>query len=77
MHTGRVAPRNLSLFEFYAMTSTRSHFFVILAFLCSTVPLLAQEAVVKDAITATTTPAHRMDENNKKRVPIALLQAGW
>ena len=51
------------------MTSTRSHFFVILAFLCSTVPLLANEAVVEDAMTVTTTPAHRMNEGNKRRGP--------
>ena len=69
MYTGRIAPRNLSLFEFHAMTSTRSRFFIILAFLYSTVPLLANEAVVEDAIRVTTTPAHRMDENNKRRGP--------
>ena len=56
-------------FEFHAMTSTRSRFFIILAFLYSTVPLLANEAGIEDAITVTTTPAHRMDENNKRRGP--------
>ena len=51
------------------MTSTRSRFFIILAFLYLTVPLLANEAVIEDAITVTTTPAHRMNENNKRRGP--------
>jgi len=70
MRTARIVLRNsLPLFEFYTMTSARSRFFVIIAFLLSTAPLRAVEEVVEEAITVTTTPAHRMDEDNKRRGP--------
>ncbi|MGI9447756.1 MAG: platelet-activating factor acetylhydrolase IB subunit [Pirellulales bacterium] len=49
------------------MTFIRPLFLIILFFLYPTVLPLAQEIVTEDATTITTTPAHRLDENNKRR----------
>ena len=51
------------------MTSLRFLFLPILVFLCPTILPLAEEPVIEDAIAITTTPAHRMNENNKRRGP--------
>ena len=68
------------------MTLLRS-FLSIALILFTTVSLFANEAIVEDAVQITTTPAHRMDENNKGRGPwwkdrheeklVLAQQGGW
>tara|TARA_Y100000385_G_scaffold161680_1_gene167670 strand:+ start:1096 stop:1860 length:765 start_codon:yes stop_codon:yes gene_type:complete len=51
------------------MTSIRSFSSIALLFLFTTCSIFGKEAVIEDATLVTTTPAHRMDENNKRRGP--------
>ena len=51
------------------MTSLRSLSSIALLFLFTTDSLFAKEVVAEDAVQVTTTPAHRMEENNKRRGP--------
>ena len=51
------------------MTSVRSFSSIALLFLFTTGSVFGKEAIIEDATLITTTPAHRMAENNKKRGP--------
>ena len=66
---GHCNNKHFFLPEFNLMTSLRLLFLPILIYLCPTILLLAEEPVVEDPVAITTTPAHRMNENNKRRGP--------
>ena len=67
---GHCNNKHFFLPEFNPMTSLRLLFLPILAFLyAQQCHYWQNETVIEDAVTVTTTPAHRMDENNKRRGP--------